>query len=259
MELRWEELEKAHRNLRQIYLYLHVAVADANPGDVSCVEPLKQVGIAARTIATHLQELARNNGIEIQPAPLPSNPPGQAHLDHAKLQAVTAYMNKILQWIESATDARIPDRCREPIFEVHALLEAIERISSSTPADEGQDGGTVNDDPLASIDMTPSGPEAIEVPDVGELVLEHTFQEPLLRGVEGKYELTQRAIKIIDEFFDRAEIEYAGGERRRLHRKIARWLEATPDGMVLTLRIGGLSGRAEPYPKYRPRTNTVAS
>jgi len=259
MELRLEELEKARRNLEQIYLYFLSAMSTA-PADIASVEAIEQVGSTARLIQTNLREMAAANGIGIEATPLPSDLPGQARLEQKKLQAISAYMNKVLRWLGTAKSSQVPATCREAFLQVSTVVEALAQIveDQAAMAQEVEQAAPGSNDPLASVDTAPSGPAPVEVPDMGSLVLEHTFQEPLLRGVEGKYELTQRAIEQIDTFFAGADIAHDTGERRRYYRKIARWLEATPDGMVLAIRIGGLSGRPEPYPKYqqRPKSKT---
>jgi len=254
MELDWEEVQKAHRNVRQIYLYLAAAGADA-PADSAMRSPLEQIEALARSIAGHLARLAEANAIQAGTAPLPGEEPRPARLDASKLRTISGYLGKVLSWITSKDGARVAARCQESFVELLAMVEFIATIASSACA-----GTPPAEEPSGHADQAPAvsqllsdAPPAIDAPDVPPLTLEHTFQEPLLRGMEGKFELTQRAVTMLDDYFKECELEFDNGERRRLYRKIVRWLEATPEGMVLTLRIGGLSGRLEPYPRYQPR------
>ncbi len=254
MELRWEDLEKAHRNLRQIYLYLAATVPGA-PADPALQDSLERILVLSRSVAADLAALAAENGITTQDESPPTGAPGATSLDRSKLQSITNYMVKVAAWLEGVRGAQVPQRSVGQLAELVAMAGAmvttLETASLPSKAGESEADGPSNA-PLTAADMRPTGPAAVEVPDVEPLFLEHTFQDPLLRGVEGKFELTTRAIRQIDEFLHNAQLDYDAGELRRFYRQVARWLEATPDGMVLTLRIGGLSGRAEPYPKYQP-------
>jgi len=253
MELLWEDVEKAHRNLRQIYLYLSATIPDA-PSDPALQDQLREIGRLSLSIGDHLRALAEKNGIAGDSTPLPSGPPGATSLDRSKLQSIVSYLEKVFRWLEGARDTEVPSRSREKVGELITIVDAIEvLLNRPEPGEKHPDSP---EQPLKASDFAPSGPEAVEVPDMAPLVLEHTFKEPLLRGQEGKFELTQRAVRLIDEFLTSAKLSYDTGERRRLYRQIARWLEATPEGMVLTLRIGGLSCRLEPYPRYEPRKNS---
>ncbi|NOZ93535.1 MAG: hypothetical protein GXP47_02195 [Acidobacteria bacterium] len=254
MELRWEDLEKAHRNLRQIYLYLAATVPGA-PADPALQDHLEKILVLSRSVGADLASLAAENGITTDDQSPPTGAPGATSLDRSKLQSITSYLEKVAAWLEGVRAARVPERSAGQLAELVAMTGTMVTILEigSMPANTGESGADgPAQAPLTAADMRPTGPIAVEVPQVEPLVLEHTFQEPLLRGVEGKFELTTRAMRRIDEFLHSAQLDYDAGELRRFYRQVARWLEATPDGMVLTLRIGGLSGRAEPYPKYQP-------
>jgi len=101
----------------------------------------------------------------------------------------------------------------------------------------------------------PSGPPPVAVPTGpgSRLILENTTEQPLLQEFQGNVELTQDAEKRLQTFLSLNDIELNSYELRKLEEKVRRWVEATPDGQSLVLKIGGLHGKREPYPSYVPR------
>ena len=93
----------------------------------------------------------------------------------------------------------------------------------------------------------------------GELVLQDTPEDPLLQEWGDKMEVTPRATELVDRFLADAGLKLDASARQKLNRNVEKWLVATPEGMVLVIRIGELQGQPEPYPKYVPESAVADS
>ena len=87
------------------------------------------------------------------------------------------------------------------------------------------------------------------------LVLKDTEMEPCLQEFQGRRELTPEAIAKVDSFAADQALEMTEHERRRFLQSVQRWIESTPDGQVLAIRVSELHGAPKPYPQYRPDPN----
>jgi hypothetical protein len=81
------------------------------------------------------------------------------------------------------------------------------------------------------------------------MVFHHTPERPLLREGGRQAELTDDAKQLVAAFLAEHGLE-GEAARHRLESRMLRWLEATPTGQVLVLKMGSLTGRPEPYPTY---------
>ena len=78
------------------------------------------------------------------------------------------------------------------------------------------------------------------------LVLEDTERTPVLQTFKGAVELTLKAQQALGELLDQAGITHNSYQRNKLERKVLQWVQATPPGSVLVIRIGDLNGVPEP-------------
>ena len=111
------------------------------------------------------------------------------------------------------------------------------------------------DDPeaLTSGDL---GPVA-EVDADARLILEKTDLRPLLQEFKGVKELTVVTKEQLHSFLAKQGIEFGKNETRRLHDKVLRWIEGTPAGRVLVIKISGLYGKPEAYSSYQPKETVI--
>jgi len=112
------------------------------------------------------------------------------------------------------------------------------------------------------IKETPAEPEALIRADLGSvaevdtdarLILDHTWQKPLLENRGGRLELSADTVEKLDDFFADQSIELNSHDRRRLHKKVQRWIESTPNKRVLVLRMSGLFGKPDVVSSFQPR------
>jgi len=109
-------------------------------------------------------------------------------------------------------------------------------------------------------------PEALTSGDLGpvaevdadaRLILENTDLRPLLQEFKGVRELTVLTKEKLHSFLAKQGIEFGKNETRRLHDKVLRWIEGTPAGRVLVIKISGLYGKPEAYSSYQPKETVI--
>ncbi len=109
-------------------------------------------------------------------------------------------------------------------------------------------------------------PEALTSGDLGpvaevdadaRLILEKTDLRPLLQEFKGVRELTVLTKEQLHSFLAKQGIEFGKNETRRLHDKVLRWIEGTPAGRVLVIKISGLYGKPEAYSSYQPKETVI--
>jgi hypothetical protein len=83
-------------------------------------------------------------------------------------------------------------------------------------------------------------------------MLKDTEAEPCLQEFQGRRELAPDTVAKLDAFAEENELEMTEHERRRFLQNVQRWIETTPEGQVLTIRVSRLHGAPKPYPQYRP-------
>ncbi len=84
------------------------------------------------------------------------------------------------------------------------------------------------------------------------LVLKDSETEPCFQEFQGRRELSPDTVAKLDAFASEQQLEMTEQERRRFLQKVQRWIETTPEGQVLTIRVSDLHGALKPYPQYRP-------
>ncbi len=80
---------------------------------------------------------------------------------------------------------------------------------------------------------------------------------PLLQEFKGVRELTVLTKEKLHSFLAKQGIEFGKNETRHLHDKVLRWIEGTPTGRVLVIKISGLYGKPEAYSSYQPKETVI--
>ena len=122
----------------------------------------------------------------------------------------------------------------------------------------GEESAASDADPDDEIDPTDFGPltaddlgPVAEVDVNARLILHDTVKKRLLQEFRGVKELTTETRELVDKFFENQSVSFSDREMRKIYDKVQKWIEGTPEGRVLVVKISGLSGKAEPYSSYR--------
>ena len=241
-----DELNKAARNLERLALFLcerrsWVLASDADAPAIS-------VRNAAASLEALLTESLGGETIDTKNLKQPPKLEPSSIVSGVRLTKFAGFIDELQEWFAAHDGSQLPPDSHEPLQSIHLSLALTERAVNELmgPAAAPDTGPQ----PLISGDL---GPVA-EVDMSARLVLEDTVQTPLLQVFRGVTELTPQAKKAVEEFFAKQGIELEGNDRRRLHDKVLRWIQSTPEGHVLVIKLSGLSGRAEAYSNYRPKS-----
>ena len=248
-EITVEELEKAARNIGRLAEYLGARRNwTLNSGTE---EVLASTRDAADSFVEYLTAVMTARQIEISTARQPAPdllPP--AELDATRLEKFTTFLTQLRQWFLRKGDATLPSAGDDRLREMHAASTAARSAAESLLA-------VAEARRAASDREAAEHHEIVEVDRDARLVLEHTESTPLLQEFKGVAELTPGAKAILQEFMAEHELDLGVFEKRRLQDRVLRWIESTPEGQVLVLKISGLHGRAEVYSSYQSKAGTV--
>lgn len=240
-----EELEKASRNVQRLSEFIGerrdwILASDAEGAASSLVKAAQSLTALVSTLVD--PELLESITIRQPKALEPSG-----NVTAARLNKFAEFIHQLRKWFAAHEDANLPDGSDESVRSLLAALgvtaEALEKLEGPASAEE------IAQEPLVSGDL---GPVA-EVDMTARLSLDNTINRPLLQTFRGVTDLTPEAISLVDDFFAKQGIELQGPERRRFHDKVLRWIQSTPDGQTLVVRLSGLSGKAEAYSSYQPK------
>lgn len=168
-------------------------------------------------------------------------------LDRERLTRFATYLGDLRRWFTELGDLGLSPPTVMHLEDLLGALQTIQdTVASFAPAEEHDPAKPVHHQPVMRSDPPSTvGESAVS----GRMVFDHTVDRPLLREVHGQPELTVEAKQLVAKFLDEHGLEGAT-TRHRLETRMLRWLEATPSGQVLVLKLGALTGRPEPYPTY---------
>lgn len=240
-----DELEKASRNVQRLFEFIGerrgwILASDAED--------------AASSLSNAAQSLTAVIGTMLDPDDQPAvtvrqpkmlEPSGSVAAD--RLTKFAEFISQLRKWFAAHDGAELPEGADEAVgsllTSLAGTIDALEQLQTQEPV------AAAAREPLISGDL---GPVA-EVDITARLVLDNTVSRPLLQVFRGVTDLTPEAVTMVDEFFAKQGIELKGAERRRFHDKVQRWIQSTPDGQTLVVRLSGLSGKVEAYSSYRPK------
>lgn len=244
------ELHQAAETLRKITDFLHARRDWTAEG--AALQALAAIAAACQRCLRATGPLAASAGAlpavspATRPAPLPA-----AALDAGRLGRFADWLGELGAWLEAQQAAEVGPAGAASLAEITADLALVEELAAARPAAAAPPSSrTPSVGPAGPPAPRPEEPEAITIPTGPPLVLVNRIEAPLLRGTSGQFELADRARQRLVAFLDGNGIDSGGHNLRRLELKIVRWIEATPDGQALVLKVGGLHGRREPYPGY---------
>jgi hypothetical protein len=168
-------------------------------------------------------------------------------LDPDRLQRFATYLSDLRRWFSELDDLGLSP---PTVMHLEDLLGALQTIQDAVATLTA----ATDPEPVVAVHHRPAppagdSPRRTGAEDGDRMVFEHAPERPLLREVHGKAELTDAARELIAEFLAKHEIS-GGAAKHRLETRMLRWLEATPAGQVLVLKMGSLTDRPEPYPTY---------
>lgn len=244
-----QELEKAAGNLAKITEF--VAQHRSGTIDPDGERALATLREAAMGLGRMVNEQMYQNSIEAEaesPQLAAAIPDGR--LQVARIEKFSGFIAQLDSWFKSRSGFVLPQGGGEPLRQIHSALVGLCKTVDTIWQVEPEAASPTTQPP-------PAEDEYVEVDRGAQLVLEDTDERPLLQEFKGVRELTPIAEELLDGFLADNKIEMALNERRRLNDKVLRWLESTPDGQLLVLKISGIHGRPEPYSSYRPKPSPV--
>jgi len=263
-----QDLEKASRNLERMSRFIgerrewllgaggEAAAKSAREAAISLAETIADLADTPVDAAASVDQPPK-----IEPA---------AKVSANRLLKFADFMEQLRRWFVEHDDAGLPADCDGEVKSMlsslavtgEALLmlfgsAAVEKSPQEEPPGEDEPGPeSSSPDAVGSLTGNDLGPVA-EVDPSARLVLEDTDACPLLQEFKGVVELTVEAKKMLDDFLAEQGVELGKYERRRLHDKVLRWIEGTPPGRVLVIKISGLYGKPEAYSSYQPKENAM--
>jgi len=195
------------------------------------------------------EEIVTPVGVE-QPSDL--KPAGE--VSAGRLARFADYLDQLRQWFEAHAGMQLPSGSEDHVRSIQRSLAATGEalsllLEDKAPEPEPQKDLFSEPEPLTRADL---GPVA-KVDANARLILDHTWQKSLLQKRDGILRLTPKTAKMLDTFFADQSFELNSHERRRLYEKIQRWIESTPNGRVLVLRVSGLSGKPDVLSSFQPK------
>lgn len=239
------ELEKAARNLERLAQFLGERRGWELAPDAR--DAASSVRSAARSLAALLAEMAGEEAPDTRQLELPPELEPSNIVSEARLAKFGEFIGQLRDWFASHRDSRLPTDSDGSLRSTHRSLALIGRAVAQLMGPEAAPGTASQAvlgsglGPVAGIDRT------------ARLVLEDNAETPLVQVFKGVSELNPEAKKMIEEFFANQGVPLAGNDRRRILDKILRWLQSTPEGQVLVIKLSGLSGSAEAYSSYQPK------
>jgi len=274
-ELPAADLQKASENLGRLHAFLaaRTSWAVGAGGDALVPEILGAIGELSSLMGGMLQEsgisFPRRDVIAVDQLP-------EGELDADRLRQVSSFLLQMKRWFVHRCDWRIGGAGREPARQVQAFLiglsASLRTIAAHTPAPAepgtpaGSPGPAVPSEPpkagqphkfasgpapTAAAGGTEAAPA--ERSNGARLELEDRVEAPLLVMFRGASELSSVARELIDGFLGANGIELGATDLRRFYVKVLKWIENTPEGQMLVLKIGWRDGIPAPYSSYVPR------
>jgi hypothetical protein len=247
-----EDLEKAAANLGRIERYF----ASRRSWDAASPDRFRTFRDAVRSVGEVVQDLVQLHGIPMTPPPLaPEEPLPADVLDVGRLDKFTAFVTQLAQWFEAARGHEIDAEAKPAMATVFASLAALASHLDAISATLPQPATAAAPDPLPAPAPPPAIPPPVPVDGAPTRIeLFDCDETPILQTFQGEVELTDGARSLLRGFLEGHHIRYGKYHMQKFEEKVLRWVESTPDGQMLVLKIGGLSGKPEPYPSYVRRS-----
>jgi hypothetical protein len=257
------DLQKAARNLERLAVF--VGERRSWILGQGCEGPAMATRETAQSLADLLSGWSDDLDGEaagiLKPAQL--EPVGK--ISAGRMTKFSEFLDQLFGWFESHQDADLPEDSEVTVAAIRISLtttaEALTELlgpaaafAATQPIDvaDATSGDEVPEEAFGPLTSPDLGPVA-EVDMRARLVLEDTPLTPLLQEFRGVVELTKEAKEQVQEFFAKQGVTVEGQALRRLNDKVLKWVEGTPEGRVLVIKISGLSGTPQPYSSYQSK------
>ena len=216
-----------------------------------------------------LEPLLRANRAQaLPPARQSAEPlPQTGEVDVERLTRFAAFVEQLGRWFESQSGLPLSGVGKTSLGTVAGSLQRTAAVVEAMLARGGvapvppAAGPAIGDAPTLRPATTPpaGAEESVDVPrrpaaDGPRLVLEDTERTPVLQTFKGAVELTFETREAIARFLAEAGIDYNSYQLDKLERKVLQWVQATPHGCVLVIKVGELRGRREAVPGYAKKS-----
>jgi DNA-binding transcriptional regulator/RsmH inhibitor MraZ len=244
-----EELEKAARNIERISAFIGER-RDWIVGEGG-EEQANVIRDHAKTLATMLAESTGTQPDSDFKITLPSKLEPSAKISATRLSKFADFLGQLQTWLDSQNEVAVPEDAEDAVQKVYGSLTlvcaAVDSLLRPPVAEEPPPPKP--DDLVGEIDDLP----VLEVDLNARLVLENHELKPLLQTFQGVTELTVHTKKILEDFLAEQNVTIEGHELRRLHDKMLKWIEGTPQNQTLVVKLSGLSGKPNVYSSYQPK------
>ena len=293
-EITTQELEKASRNLERMSHFVGERRGWLlGTGGEAAARHARET---AASLAEGIAELTDGRIGPLSSVQQPPEMEPSAKISGNRLSKFADFMEELRQWFASHGDGGLSPENDDIVQSMQASLaitsEALQMLlgpaaikttakkvkkvkkdkevkkESTTTAEEMPSAPTKAKPPTTEAPEPEAAdePEALTSGDLGpvaevdadaRLILEKTDLRPLLQEFKGVKELTVVTKEQLHSFLAKQGIEFGKNETRRLHDKVLRWIEGTPTGRVLVIKISGLYGKPEAYSSYQPKETVI--
>jgi len=278
-EITTQELEKASRNLERMSQFVGERRGWLlGTGDEAAAQHAREI---AASLAKGIAELTDGRIGPLSSVQQPPEMEPSAKISGNRLSKFADFMDELRQWFASHGDGGLSPENDDIVQSMQASLavtsEALQMLlgpaAIKTTAKKVKKVKKVKKEQTTTAKELPSAPakekpptadapesEAADEPEAltnARLILENTDLRPLLQEFKGVRELTVLTKEQLQSFLAKQGIEFGKNETRRLHDKVLRWIEGTPAGRVLVIKISGLYGKPEAYSSYQPKETVI--
>ncbi len=240
-----DELRKTARNLQRLQSFFTQRTGwKTSPETEGALTDTYHLLIA---ITGDLHPLMQHNNLEVKETTTldgeQQQPPGE--FDKVRLQKFSAFLMQLGEWFAGHATAQIGQSARPVLLGIHdSLLKAklgVEKImKNSAPPPPPP---------------PPPPPRKVLPGAMERLELEDTEMTPVLQSFKGQIELSYEAKEGIHKFLESNGIEFNAYKLNKFEQKVQQWVESTPQGHLLVIKISRL--RDEPYPSYIMKERNV--
>lgn len=242
------DLDKASANLHKMAEFFSARRQWRAPDS----EVVEQLWRAVLGLGEMVQDLVQMHQVPVsRPGDSAASALPPDEFDPARVQRFVAYMGQVTAWFEAHRSADLDSGAHESLARVFSALVSLRQSLDEIASGSAPKPQKASEPPAPEPPPEPLPPPPENAPD--RLVLFDCDETPMLQTFQNQVELSDLAREEIRNFLQAWGILPGRYQLQKFEEKVQRWIESTPDGQMLVLKVGGLSGRREPYPSYVQR------